>query len=91
MEQAIENLQKKYGAKAADYIAAVKKAYPNTVKPSDYIDIDINFRLNAIEQANIKATSGNAPVYMYLFTWQSPVNDSIYKAMHCMDIAFKIK
>jgi para-nitrobenzyl esterase len=26
---------------------------------------------------------------MYLFTWQSPVNGGIYKAMHCMDIAFE--
>jgi para-nitrobenzyl esterase len=26
---------------------------------------------------------------MYLFTWQSPVNGGMYKAMHCMDIAFQ--
>jgi para-nitrobenzyl esterase len=26
---------------------------------------------------------------MYLFAWQSPVNGGIYKAMHCMDIAFE--
>src|SRR6476469_8054313 len=89
MENAKANLQKKYGDKTDAYIAAVKKAYPNTTKPSDYTDIDINFRLGAIAQANLKATSGDAPVYMYLFAWQSPVNDGIYKAMHCMDLAFQ--
>jgi para-nitrobenzyl esterase len=31
---------------------------------------------------------GAAPVYMYLFAWQSPVNDGLYKAMHCSEIPF---
>jgi len=25
---------------------------------------------------------------MYLFSWQSPVMDGIYKAMHCMELPF---
>jgi len=89
MEQAKENLKKKYGDKADAFIAAVKQAYPNTVKPSDYTDIDVAFRPNTIRQANLKATTGTAPVYTYLFTWQSPVNDGIYKAMHCIDLPFQ--
>ena len=90
MDQAKENLKKKYGDKADAFIAAVNKAYPNTVKPSDYTDIDLNFRPLSITQANLKVAGGTAPVYMYLFTWQSPVNDGIYKAMHCMDLAFQL-
>ena len=70
-------------------MAEVLKAYPATVKPSGYTDIDLNFRQLAVNQANLKATKGKAPVYMYLFAWQSPVNGGIYKAMHCMDIAFE--
>ena len=81
-------LQKKYNDKTEPYLAAVKKAYPETVKPSDYIDFDIMFRTSAIRQANQKAIAGAAPVYMYLFTWQSPVNDGIYKSMHCMELPF---
>ena len=88
MEQVTANLQKKYNDKANDYIAAVKKAYPNTVKPSDYIDIDLTFRPGSIRQANQKAAHSIAPVYMYLFTWQSPANDGIYKSMHCMELPF---
>jgi para-nitrobenzyl esterase len=89
MDDVKAGLQKKYGDKTDAYLAAVKAAYPNTEKPANYIDIDLNFRQLAIKQADNKAAEGGAPVYMYLFTWQSPVNGGIYKAMHCMDIAFQ--
>ena len=88
MDAARTSLQKKYGEKADAYMAAVLKAYPETTKPSDYIDIDNIFRPGAIRQANQKAIPGAAPVYMYLFTWQSPVLDGAFKAMHCMEIPF---
>lgn len=88
MENAKANLQKKYGDKTDAYMAAVKKAYPETTKPSDYIDIDVLFRPGTISHANLKAVAGAAPVYMYLFCWQSPVMDGMYKAMHCMELPF---
>ena len=88
MENAKASLQKKYGDKTDAYIAAVKKAYPETTKPSDYIDIDVFFRPGTISHANLKAVPGAAPVYMYLFSWQSPVMDGMYKAMHCMELPF---
>lgn len=90
MEEVKAGLQKKYGDQTDAYMAAVKKTYPATSQPSQYVDIDLNFRPLAIRQADLKSgVSGAAPVYMYLFTWQSPVNDGIYKAMHCIDIAFE--
>jgi para-nitrobenzyl esterase len=88
MENATINLQKKYGDKTDAYIGAVKKAYPETSKPSDYIDIDVFFRPGTISHANLKAAPGAAPVYVYLFSWQSPVMDGMYKAMHCMELPF---
>jgi len=88
MDSAKRKLQAKYGDKVPAYLAAVKKAYPQTVKPSDYLDIDFILRSGAISQADHKAVPGAAPVYMYLFTWQSPVLDSSYKAMHCMELPF---
>ena len=90
MEEVKAGLQKRFGDKTDAYIAAVQKDYPKTSKPSEYGDIELNFRTLAIKQADQKSgLSGAAPVYMYLFTWQSPVNDGMYKAMHCMDIAFQ--
>lgn len=90
MEDVKTTLQKKYGDKTEAYVSAVKKAYPNTSKPFEYNDIEFGFRTMAIKQADQKAgLNGAAPVFMYLFTWQSPVNGGMYKAMHCMDIAFQ--
>jgi para-nitrobenzyl esterase len=88
MDGAKAKLQKKYGDKTQAYMAAVLKAYPETVKPSDYIDLDFIFRQGAIRQADQKAIPGAAAVYMYLFTWQSPVLDTVFKAMHCMELPF---
>jgi para-nitrobenzyl esterase len=47
------------------------------------------FRPGAVVQANLKsALAGGAPVFMYLFTWQSPVLDGKYKVLHCMELPF---
>ena len=39
-----------------------------------------------IRQANKRSSNDGAPVYVYLFAWQSPVLDGAYKAFHCMDL-----
>lgn len=88
MEGAKENLQKQYKDRADAYIAAVNKAYPGNLQPGNYVDLDINFRAGAIKQADQKSSTGTAPVYMYLFSWQSPVMDGQFKAMHCMELPF---
>lgn len=88
-EQVMEFIQKQYKDKTDAYVAAVKKAWPLDTKPSDLMDIDTRFRPGAVVQANLKsAVSGSAPVYMYLFTWQSPSIDGKYKSMHCMELPF---
>lgn len=90
MDEVKKELAKKYGDKTDAYIAAVNKAYPNTTKPSDYLDVDLSlFRPGVVWQANRKAAAGGAPVYMYMFGWQSPVYDGRFKAVHCMDIPFE--
>lgn len=82
------HLQKQYGDKTEAYIAALKKAYPNDTRPTDLVDVDDLFRRSALKMADIKASAAGAPVYMYLFTWQSPVMDGDYKALHCAEIPF---
>ncbi len=88
MDEIKEHIKKQRGEKADAYIAAAKKAYPNDTRPSDLVDIDVTFRPGAIHQANEKSSLNTAPVYMYLFTWQSPVMDGKYKAIHCMELPF---
>ncbi|MBW8243596.1 carboxylesterase family protein [Muricauda oceani] len=88
-EEVMTHIKEMYKDKADDYVAAVKKAYPNDTRPSDLLDIDATFRPGAVFQANKKSQLENgAPVYMYMFTWQSPVFDGKYKALHCMELPF---
>ena len=88
-ETIMKHIQDTYKNKAADYVNAVKKAYPNDTDPKDLLDVDTMFRPGAVMQANEKsALTGGAPVFMYLFTWQSPVFDGKYKALHCMELPF---
>ncbi len=85
----MEHIKTTYKDKSDAYIAAVKKAYPKDSSPKDLIDVDLLFRPGAIAQANDKsALKGGAEVYMYLFTWQSPVFDGKYKSLHCMELPF---
>lgn len=88
-QEVMDHINQTYKDKADDYIAAVKKAYPNDTKPEDLLSIDTMFRPGAVYQANQKSQlEGGAPVYMYLFTWQSPVFDGKYKSLHCMELPF---
>lgn len=88
-KEVMDHIEQVYKDKADDYVAAVKKAYPNDTKPEDLLSIDTRFRPGAVYQANQKSNlEGGAPVYMYLFTWQSPVFDGKYKSLHCMELPF---
>ncbi|MDO4163109.1 MAG: carboxylesterase/lipase family protein [Bacteroides sp.] len=86
-EKAVEGLQKKYGNRTDEFLQAFKKAYPN-YQPKDLIDMDFIFRPGAVAQAKLKAAQGGAPVYMYLFAWESPVLDGMFRSTHCMEIPF---
>jgi para-nitrobenzyl esterase len=45
-------------------------------------------RRTAIQLAERKAAGGTAPVYMYLFTYESDFLGSLFKAGHGLEIAF---
>lgn len=76
-----------YGDKTDEFIAEYAKAYPG-YQPKDIIDFDTRFRPGAVEQADLKSAQGGAPVYMYLFTWESPVMGGMLRSTHCMEIPF---
>ncbi|MCR5077269.1 MAG: carboxylesterase family protein [Prevotella sp.] len=80
-------LAQRYGGQAEAFKRAFGKAYPSH-KAQDMLDIDLIFRPMAVEQARQKAAQKAAPVYMYLFTWQSPVLNGILRSVHCMEIPF---
>lgn len=87
MEEVRTTLTERYGAENADkYIAAYKEAYPNDKQPQHILTTSV--RTTALKQAAIKNAQGGAPVYVYLFEWQSPVNDGSLGAAHGMELPF---
>ncbi|MBZ5642812.1 MAG: carboxylesterase/lipase family protein [Acidobacteriia bacterium] len=77
-------------AEADRLIAAYRKGRPGIVN----IDVelilasDVMFREGVLAQAERKAAQAAAPVYMYYFTWRSPVRDGKLKAFHTLELPF---
>jgi len=87
MAMAENFVKRQYGDNTAELIKIYGKTYPG-FQPKDIIDFDINFRPSAIRQGDIKSAQKGAPVYMYMFTWESPVFDGALRSTHCMEIPF---
>jgi para-nitrobenzyl esterase len=85
LEQAKERLTRIYGDRTDEYVALYAKAYPNFT-PQDLLSIDPIFRPNTIMVADARANKKQAPVYAYLLTWKSPVEDGTRGSFHGVDI-----
>ncbi|WP_375325211.1 carboxylesterase/lipase family protein [Flagellimonas sp. GZD32] len=87
MAEVKATLTDRYGAENAEkYIAAYQEAYPNENRPQNILTTTV--RTTALKQASIKQAQGGAPAYVYLFEWQSPVNDGSLGAAHGMELPF---
>jgi len=87
MEQVRATLTERYDAENAEkYIQAYQEAYPNDDQPQHILTTSV--RTNALKQAAVKSEQGGAPAYVYLFKWQSPVNDGSLGAAHGMELSF---
>ncbi len=86
-DAAVEYLKSRYGDRTDEFLELFENTYPG-YEPKDLIDTDCIFRPSAIEQAGLKSRQGGAPVYMYMFAWESPVLDGILRSTHCMEIPF---
>ena len=73
LEQAKEQLQKTFGDDTEEYVKTFAKAYPQFV-PQDLVSIDWLFRPKTIITADERTSTLKTPLYMYMFTWRSPVN-----------------
>lgn len=85
MEQARERLAKDYGERADKYIELFGKTYPG-YSPQDLHSIDTVFRPNTIMVADAWSAKSEAPVYTYMLTWKSPIQDSTRGSFHGLDI-----
>ena len=87
-------LRARIGASAGDVtdtlLTAYRHAYPHA-SPGDLFTsfmTDRLFRMHSITIAERKYEQGTAPVYMYLFTWETPVLNGRLKSTHALEIPF---
>lgn len=85
LEEARGRLHETYGDKTDRYIALFAQAYPG-YSPQDLLSLDTLFRPNTIRVADARAEAVKAPVYAYLLTWKSPVENNSKGSFHGLDI-----
>ena len=73
-DEARRELFQTFGFETGNYINAFAEAYPDHT-PQDLLSIDWLFRPKTIITADAISESRQAPTYMYMFTWRSPVNN----------------
>jgi para-nitrobenzyl esterase len=90
LRNAVKDALRTDDASADKVIAAYKKGRPGLTN-LDYslILASDNFRAGVVTEAERKAMQ-KAPVYMYYFTWQSPVSGGKLKSFHTLEIPFAL-
>jgi para-nitrobenzyl esterase len=88
-EELHQRLTPLLGDKLDKVLNVYKKTRPNDTPWDLLIGIASEpMRQRAIQLAERKAAGGPAPVYMYLFTWQSDFLGGLFKAGHGLEIPF---
>jgi para-nitrobenzyl esterase len=80
-------LNKRYGTNADAIEKAFMKAYPEK-KAADALYVDSFLRPPALKTARLKADQKGAPVYGYIFSWETPVMGGFAMAYHTSEIPF---
>ncbi|MBQ7629748.1 MAG: carboxylesterase/lipase family protein [Selenomonadaceae bacterium] len=85
-EQIEQKLREKFGANTEKIKSAFREAYPN--KPiANALYVDSWQRTRAVKTAKIKSDQA-APVYNYIFAWETPIMGGFAMAYHCSEIPF---
>ena len=86
-------LHRRLAPMLGDRLERIISVYRRTRPSASLWDIYIGImsedrRLGCSQCAELKTAGGKAPVYMYLFTWQTDYQDYIYKSCHTLEIPF---
>jgi para-nitrobenzyl esterase len=76
-------------AQAKDIIDLYRKGRPgvSSIDIALILESDTRFRPGVVTQAELKSAQP-APVYLYYFTWRTPVHEGKLKSLHTLDIPF---
>jgi para-nitrobenzyl esterase len=80
-------LTPRFGETTDKLIELYRKEMPNA-SPSQIYFMITAFPAAAITQAERKVAQGKAPVYMYLFTWETPVEGGRRHSPHTVELPF---
>lgn len=86
-DEAKSALTKTYGKNTDKFISLFRQAYPNA-KAGDALLLDVIFRPYTVEGMDARVRTAKAPVYNYIFGYQSPVFNGGFHAAHCFEIPF---
>ncbi len=85
----IERLRPMLGRRMDDILGVYRRTRPNDTPWELLIGISSErTRLGSVQLAERKAAGGSAPVYMYLFTWESDYLGGLFKSAHALEIPF---
>ncbi|WP_210200509.1 carboxylesterase/lipase family protein [Cohaesibacter celericrescens] len=87
MEQVSEKMHTLYGDRADAIGKAFAAAYPDR-NPADALYVDSFLRIPALKTARLKADQKGAPVYNYLFAWDTPILGGFAMSYHTSEIPF---
>ncbi len=82
-----KRINDRFGTKGSIIYEALRKSHPK-VKPVEILSFISAQNPIAFLTAERKAAQNAAPVYLYMFSWHTPVLDSRPRAFHCSEIPF---
>ena len=89
-EQMVERLRPIAGDHTDRVVETYRRLYPGAT-PADRLiaaTTDSNFRIRSLTLAQRRIANATAPLWMYAFDWETPVQGGRMKAPHAMDVPF---
>ena len=86
-EHVNEKMRAQHGGRADAVGKAFAAAYPNR-NPADALYVESLLRIPALKAARLKADQNGAPVYNYLFAWDTPMLGGFAMSYHTAEIPF---
>ena len=85
----LERLTPRLGERRDSIINAYRKTRPSATPWDLFIGITSeDRRLGCIRLVESKLAAGKAPIFMYLFTWESDYKGYLFKSCHALEIPF---